>query len=95
MCSLLDTISIVTHVPRERPGVAGESQGAALGIKIYLRDLVKVITSWVGFLPSFDAYPNESTTISQDNPLLMINAEEDQLVPIQGARLSYDIISIC
>jgi len=54
---------------------------------------VKVITSWVGFLPAFDAYSNEATALSQGNPLLMINAEEDQLVLIEGPRLSYDFIS--
>ena len=56
---------------------------------------MKVITCWVRFLPAFDADQNEATTLSQGYPLLMINDEEDQLVPIEGARLSYDIISIC
>lgn len=88
VASALDVACTLLGASRTRAGVTGFSQGAGLSVAVYLRYQVAAASSVVGFLPVPESYPNEMTSMSKDSPILFINTDKDELVPIALARLS-------
>ena len=82
----------VHGISRDRIAVFGVSQGGAMASTLYMRYKYKSIVSLIGYLPINSTYPAEMTDDSASAPLLMYHGDQDEIVPVEAARLSAQIM---
>lgn len=78
----------VFGIERSRIAIIGLSQGGAVTLTTYLRHKWGGAVCISGYLPLAGTYPEAMTLESAAAPLLMMHGSVDEIVPVEGARLS-------
>lgn len=85
---------LAENIPSHKIVLAGFSQGGVMALQCGLRYPEKLAGILVlsGWLPLRHAVFSEKTIINQNTPILMLHGTEDDLIPIDWAKKSYECI---
>lgn len=90
--ALMEIQREVYEIAPKRIVLAGFSQGGALSLTVYLRHEVGAAFIISGYLPIASTYPQALNPASQDSPAVMVHGDADDIVPVEIARLSKNIL---
>lgn len=89
---LMEIQRAVYGIEPKRILLYGFSQGGALALTAYLRHEVGAAFVFSGYLPILSTYPEALNPASQESPAVMVHGDEDEIVPVEAARLSRDAL---